>query len=78
MVALRFNENWCMSGYHSVSVIADAIIKKLYRRCKAALMACVATANKRNYEGIGDYIDKGYIIPRKNGTFCFQYIRICL
>ena len=21
------NDNWCMSGYHSVSVIADAIIK---------------------------------------------------
>ncbi|MDV3751682.1 glycoside hydrolase family 92 protein [Elizabethkingia anophelis] len=63
------NENWCMSGYHSVSVIADAIIKGNYTGdAKAALMACVATANKRNYEGIGDYIDKGYIPAEKNGT----------
>ncbi|OPC01853.1 sugar hydrolase [Elizabethkingia ursingii] len=63
------NENWCMSGYHSVSVIADAIIKGNYTgNAKAALMACVATANKRNYEGIGDYIDKGYIPAEKNGT----------
>ncbi|WP_284442926.1 GH92 family glycosyl hydrolase [Elizabethkingia anophelis] len=63
------NENWCMSGYHSVSVIADAIIKGNYiGDAKAALMACVATANKRNYEGIGDYIDKGYIPAEKNGT----------
>ncbi|MCT4006393.1 glycoside hydrolase family 92 protein [Elizabethkingia anophelis] len=63
------NENWCMSGYHSVSVIADAIIKGNYTGdAKAALMACVATANKRNYEGIGDYIDKGYIPTEKNGT----------
>ena len=63
------NENWCMSGYHSVSVVADAIIKGNYTGdAKAALMACVATANKRNYEGIGDYIDKGYIPSEKNGT----------
>ncbi|OPB84569.1 sugar hydrolase [Elizabethkingia miricola] len=63
------NENWCMSGYHSVSVVADAIIKGNYTGdAKAALMACVATANKRNYEGIGDYIDKGYIPAEKNGT----------
>ena len=63
------NENWCMSGYHSVSVIADAIIKGNYSGdAKAALMACVATASKRNYEGIGDYIDKGYIPAEKNGT----------
>ncbi|MDV3604905.1 sugar hydrolase [Elizabethkingia anophelis] len=63
------NENWCMSGYHSVSVIADAIIKGNYTGdAKAALMACLTTANKRNYEGIGDYIDKGYIPAEKNGT----------
>lgn len=25
------NENWCMIGYHSVSVIADAIMKETYK-----------------------------------------------
>ena len=63
------NENWCMSGYHSVSVVSDAIIKGNYSGdTKAALLACIATANKRDYEGIGEYIDKGFIPAEKNGT----------
>ena len=63
------NENWCMSGYHSVSLIADAIIKGTYTgNPEEALKACIATSNKRNYEGIGEYIDKGYISAEKNGT----------
>lgn len=63
------NENWCMSGYHSVSVLADAIIKGNYTGDpEAALNACIATSEKRNYEGIGDYTDRGYIPAEKNGT----------
>ena len=43
------NDNWCMSGYHAVSVIADAIIKGgIHVDEKAALAACVATAEKKN------------------------------
>ncbi len=62
------NDNWCMSGYHSVSVIADAVLKNVYTGDPLkALEACVNTANKRNYEGIGDYIDKGYIPAEKSG-----------
>lgn len=63
------NDNWCMSGYHSVSVIADAVIKGVYKKedAMAALEACVATANKRSYEGIGAYIDKGYIPAEVSG-----------
>ena len=63
------NDNWCMSGYHSVSVIADAIIKGVYNGdANAALDACVATAKKRNYEGIGYYMDMGYIPAEKSGV----------
>jgi len=63
------NDNWCMSGYHSVSVVADAIIKGNYTGDpKEALKACVETANKRDYEGIGYYIDLGYIPAEKSGT----------
>lgn len=62
------NDNWCMSGYHSVSVVSDAIIKNNYTGdANKALEACVATANKRDYEGIGYYIDKGYIPSEKSG-----------
>lgn len=63
------NDDWCMSGYHSVSVIADAIIKGTFTGdANKALDACIATATHRRYEGIGDYMDKGYISSEKNGT----------
>ena len=63
------NDTWCMSGYHSVSVIADAIIKSTFTGdAQHALDACVTTAMHRSYEGIGEYIDKGYVPSDKNGT----------
>jgi predicted alpha-1,2-mannosidase len=63
------NDNWCMSGYHAVSVIADAIIKGNTKiDAGKALDACVTTARQRNYEGIGPYIDLGYIPAEKSGT----------
>jgi len=63
------NDNWCMSGYHSVSVIADAILKGTYKGdAERALEACIATSNRRDYEGIGEYIDKGYVSVDSNGT----------
>lgn len=64
------NDNWCMSGYHSVSVIADAIIKGNINASEAnkALDACIATATRRSYDGIGLYMDKGYIPIDKNGV----------
>lgn len=63
------NDNWCMSGYHGVSVIADAIIKgnKSFDAAHA-LEACVTTAFHKNYEGIGSYMEKGYIPDEKLGT----------
>ncbi len=63
------NDNWCMSGYHSVSVIADAIIKgNTNIDANAALAACVATARKLNYEAIGDYIKYGYIPSERSNV----------
>ncbi|WP_457270362.1 GH92 family glycosyl hydrolase [Pedobacter sp. UYEF25] len=63
------NENWCMSGYHSVSVIADAIVKGTFTGdANKALDACVATATHRDYEGIGYYMDMGYIPAEKSGV----------
>jgi predicted alpha-1,2-mannosidase len=63
------NENWCMSGYHSVAVIADAVVKgNAPFDTKKALEACVTTARHRDYEGIGYYMDMGYIPDEKNGN----------
>lgn len=63
------NETWCMSGYHSVSVIADAIIKGVFTGdANKALDACISTATHRRYEGIGEYMDLGYVPSDKNRT----------
>ncbi|WP_118194804.1 GH92 family glycosyl hydrolase [Albibacterium indicum] len=63
------NENWCMSGYHSVSVVVDAILKGVYKGdAEAALAVCVQTAKARRYEGIGEYMDLGYVPDDVNGT----------
>jgi predicted alpha-1,2-mannosidase len=61
------NENWCMSGYHSVAVIADAVVKgNAPFDASKALDAAVTTANHRDYEGIGYFNDMGYIPDEKD------------
>jgi predicted alpha-1,2-mannosidase len=63
------NENWCMTGYHSVSVIADAVVKgNAPFDANKALDACVTTAQHRSFDGLGYYIDMGYIPAEKNGS----------
>lgn len=63
------NENWCMIGYHSVSVIADAIIKGVYTKdLPRALQACVKTASYGKYDGLEYYVDLGYIPEDKNSS----------
>jgi predicted alpha-1,2-mannosidase len=63
------NENWCMIGYHSVSVIADAAVKGNDGFDLAhALEACVNTANYDPYDGIKYYKEQGYVPEDKNGS----------
>ena len=63
------NENWCMIGYHSVSVIADAIVKgNADFDAEHALEACVQTARTRYYDGLQYYLDMGYVPEDKNGA----------
>ena len=63
------NENWCMIGYHAVSVIADAHAKGITGfDANHALEACVATARHRSFEGLGDYIDLGFVPEDKSGS----------
>lgn len=63
------NENWCMIGYHSVSVIADAIVKgNTGFDLDAALLASVETAKVPYYDGLDYYMDLGYVPEDKNGA----------
>lgn len=55
------NENWCMSGYHAVPVLADAIAKGLDIDRTRALEAMVTTSKQEWYCGLGDYMKLGYV-----------------
>ena len=62
------NENWCMSGYHAVPVLADAIAKGLDVDREKAIEAMVATSSVPYYCGLGDYIRLGYVPYDKIST----------
>ena len=66
--SLMGNENWCMSGYHGVSVLADAIAKGVYSNVDEALPAMVSTSTVPYYEGVADYMKLGYVPLDKSGT----------
>lgn len=63
------NENWCMIGYHAVSVIADAHAKGITGfDAHHALDACVATAKHRTFDGLGTYMDLGFVPEDVSGA----------
>lgn len=62
------NENWCMIGYHSVSVLADAVAKGLPLDKDEVLAAMVSSSTIPYYEGTGDYMKLGYVPLDKNGS----------
>lgn len=63
------NENWCMIGYHSTSVIADAIVKgNVDFDAHKALDACVQTARAGFFDGIDHYTKLGYVPEDKRGS----------
>jgi len=63
------NENWCMIGYHSVSVIADAYLKGIRNfDAKKAYEACFNTATHKPFMAIGEYMKYGYVPMDKTGS----------
>lgn len=55
------NENWCMIGYHSVSVLADAITKGLPIDKQEAVKAMVSSSNVPYYDHTDEYKQLGYV-----------------
>lgn len=62
------NENWCMIGYHSVSVLSDAISKGIDIDKELALKAMISSANVKYYDNIEDYIKYGYVPSDKSSV----------
>ncbi len=66
--SLMANEGWCMTGYHAVTVLADAIVKGADIGKDEALKAMTETATCPYYESLGDYMRLGYAPFDKSGT----------
>ncbi len=66
--SLQGNEGWCMSGYHAVSAVADALVKGADINADEALSAMVATANCPYLTTSCDYVKYGYAPYDEDGT----------
>jgi predicted alpha-1,2-mannosidase len=56
------SETWCMIGYHSVSVIADAYLKGIRSfDPRSAFDAMKASATYAPYDGLGEYMKLGWV-----------------
>lgn len=66
--SLMGNENWCMSGYHAVPVLADALVKKVFADKESALKSMIETSNVEYYDHLDDYKKLGYIPFEKSST----------
>ena len=62
------NENWCMSGYHAVSVLADAVAAGNFTHVRTALDAMVSTSTVPYYEGVAEYMELGYVPLDRSAT----------
>ncbi len=71
------NDNWCMSGYHSTSVLADAITKGADVNKDEALRAMVTTSNVPYFEGIGEYVKLGFVPLEATKTAASTTLEYC-
>ena len=66
--SLMANEGWCMSGYHAVSVLSDALQAGIGLDGNRVLKAMVATSTVPYLEGLGSYMAKGYVPLEDSST----------
>ena len=62
------NENWCMTGYHSVSILADAIVAGIPADTARALRAMVRSSTIPYYDGTGEMMRIGYVPVEASGN----------
>ncbi|NIM19577.1 MAG: glycoside hydrolase family 92 protein [Candidatus Latescibacteria bacterium] len=64
---LAGNETWCMIGYHSVSVIADAYIKGIRDFDVGKAYEAMKRSADQDHLGLKHYKEKGYIPANREG-----------
>ena len=60
------NENWCMIGYHAVSVLSDAYAKGVVSQAEPLLKAMQRSSTIPYYVNLDDYMALGYVPFDKN------------
>ncbi len=71
------NDNWCMSGYHATSVLADAITKGADVDKQEALKAMITTSNVPYFDGLGEYVGLGYVPLEATKTAASTTLEYC-
>lgn len=66
--SLMGNEGWCMTGYHAVTVVADALAKGARLNVADALTAMTETANCAYFPNVENYKKLGYAPYDKDAT----------
>ena len=66
--SLMGNEGWCMTGYHAVSAVADAVVKGAPLDRDAVLSALRTTATWNRFPGLEAYMQRGYAPFDNDGT----------
>ena len=66
--SLMGNEGWCMTGYHAVSVVADAVVKGAELDREAVLQALKSTATWNRFPSLEAYMQQGYAPFDHDGT----------
>ena len=64
--SMMASENWCMIGYHAVSVLSDAVTKGIDISTDSVLDAMISSSTYKNYDNLGDYMKYGYVPFDKN------------
>lgn len=71
------NENWCMIGYHGVSVVSDAYVKGIPVDNRLALEAVKSSSNMTYLDGNGEYVESGYVPLEKSGSSASVTLEYC-
>lgn len=66
--SLMGNDGWCMTGYHAVSVVADALVKGAKLNVDEAMTAMDETANCKYFPSVEKYKQLGYAPYDKDAT----------
>ena len=66
--SLMGNEGWCMTGYHAVSVVADAVVKGANLDRESVLSALRSTATWSRFPGLASYMRLGYSAFENDAT----------